>query len=188
MRIGRTLESGRAPAEVRYYVGRKNRTQGRAVLGPRLGESVPLPYGGWYLEAMDAHGGWIASAPDLVRFASALGPSRTGTILQEASVRTMLARPEGRAGHRPDGTPRDVYYACGWQVRERPGGGRNTWHNGFLDGATSLLVRRHDGLDWAVLFNTDSTSDGQSPASKIDPLIHEAADAVEHWPDGLGPR
>ena len=33
---------------------------------------VPWPYGGFCLEAMDAHGGWLASAVDLARFAAAL--------------------------------------------------------------------------------------------------------------------
>jgi N-acyl-D-amino-acid deacylase len=183
MRIGRTLESDRARGEVRYYVAGKHAKTGRGVVGPKLGQDVPRPYGGWYLEAMDAHGGWIASAPDLVRFASAFSPPRLGTVVNEKTVETMFARPEGRAGHRADGTPKPSYYACGWQVREMKEGGRNTWHGGYLDGATSLLVRRHDGLDWAVLFNTDSTRDDKSPAVKIDPLIHKAADAVEEWPD-----
>src|SRR5207249_3114589 len=33
---------------------------------------VPWPYGGFCLESMDAHGGWIASAVDLARCAAAL--------------------------------------------------------------------------------------------------------------------
>jgi CubicO group peptidase (beta-lactamase class C family) len=31
------------------------------------GQYVPWEYGGWSLEAMDAHGGWIATPRDLVR-------------------------------------------------------------------------------------------------------------------------
>lgn len=181
MQIGKTLESGRAPNEVRYYVGGKEKTA-RAVLGPKRGEQVPLPYGGWYLEAMDAHGGWIASAPNLVRFASALAPGHH--LLKPPTIKMMFARPEGRAGHTAKGAPKPVYYACGWQVRELGGGRRNTWHSGYLDGTTSLLVRRFDGLDWAVLFNSDTTADGKNPTNEIDPLIHDAADEVKEWPEG----
>jgi N-acyl-D-amino-acid deacylase len=68
MRLGHTLEEQRAKGEVKYY----DPGEGRAVRGPQFGKKVPLPYGAWNLEAMDAHGGWIASAVDVARFASAL--------------------------------------------------------------------------------------------------------------------
>jgi N-acyl-D-amino-acid deacylase len=68
MRMGHTLESKRAKGEVRYYDPR----EAQAVLGPHYGKKVPAPYGAWNLEAMDSHGGWIASAVDVARFASAL--------------------------------------------------------------------------------------------------------------------
>lgn len=185
MRIGKTLIEGRAPGEVRYVMGDNGRKkEGPAVLGPTLGEPIAMPYGGWYLEAMDAHGAWIASAPDLVRFASAFDAPRFGTILNAASVETMFSRPDGRAGHKADGTPEATYYACGWHVRDKqPNNGMNTWHNGYLDGATCLLVRRHDGLAWAVLFNSDTGSNGKSAAVAIDALVHKVANAVKEWPE-----
>jgi N-acyl-D-amino-acid deacylase len=68
MRLGHTLEEQRAKGEVKYY----DAGEGRAVRGPQFGKKVPFPYGAWNLEAMDAHGGWIASAVDVARFASAL--------------------------------------------------------------------------------------------------------------------
>ena len=106
MRLGRTLEEKRAPGEVKYY----DRHTGKAVLGPNLGKQVPAPYGAWNLEAMDAHGGWIASAVDVARFASALDdakrfPALGGNFTQRAFKRdyehrgaldgtsTLMARP-----------------------------------------------------------------------------------------------
>lgn len=67
MRIGRSLLSGRAPGEVKYY-DRPLAPLASSVF-PSGANSVPWPYGGFYLEAMDAHGGWIASAVDLARYA-----------------------------------------------------------------------------------------------------------------------
>ena len=64
MQLGHTLLKDRAPGEVRYY-SEPGKT-GEAVMGPALGEQVPLPYGAWCLEAMERHGGWVATAPDLV--------------------------------------------------------------------------------------------------------------------------
>ena len=180
MRLGRTLPQFRAPGEVHYYD--KNLTA-RAVVGRPTGRPVPGPYGAWSLEAMDAHGGWLASAPALVRFASAFDQPARCKVLSVGAIATMFKRPPGPAGFLLDGTPRAAYYACGWQVRPVRGGGANTWHNGSLDGTSSILVRRSDGLNWAVLFNTRNTPDGEEPAGAIDGLVHKAADAVSRWPD-----
>jgi N-acyl-D-amino-acid deacylase len=181
MRIGTTLPSGRAPSEVKYY-DHKGRT-GPAVVGGKIGDPVPCPYGAWYLEGFDSHGGWIASAADMVRFAAAFDDPQHCCLLRPATIQTMFARPKGLAGHEPDGRPKDSYYACGWSVRP-VGDKANHWHAGRVDGTATLLVRRHDGLDWAVLFNTDSSPDGTFLVDLIDPLVHRAADAVKKWPDG----
>jgi N-acyl-D-amino-acid deacylase len=176
MRVGRTLPGGRAEGEVRYYT--RDDATGPAVIGEKIGAPVPLPYGAWYLEAMDSHGGWIASAVDLARFAAALDDPRRCPILAPESVAALFARPAPPVGRNDDGSPADVWYGCGWSVRQVGGRGQNTWHLGSLDGTSTLLVRRHDGLNWAVLFNSRQTADGEEPARKIDPLMHRAIDAA----------
>jgi CubicO group peptidase (beta-lactamase class C family) len=178
-RLGKTLE--RAKGEVKY-IDFKGRTA-VAVVGPKRGKQVPLPYGTWYLEAMDAHGGWLSSAPDLVRFAASFHRPSRSPILKADSIRMTFARPEGRAGHDKKGKPLDVYYGCGWQVRVAgPNGTVSAWHTGALDGTATILVRRSDGLCWAVLFNARENQRGQYLAGLIDPLVHEAADRVKRWP------
>jgi N-acyl-D-amino-acid deacylase len=180
MRLGKTLPAQRVATEVVYY-DEKDRT-GSAVVGT-IGEPVPLPYGAWYLEAMDAHGGWLASAVDLVRFASAFDVPAACPILRPESIATMFARPAGAAGYEADGTPKAVYYGCGWQVRLLDRQSHiNTWHIGSLAGTSTLLVRRYDGKNWAVLFNTRSGPDGHPLANKVDGLIHKAANRVQSWP------
>ncbi|MFO0954640.1 MAG: serine hydrolase domain-containing protein [Isosphaeraceae bacterium] len=181
MRLGRTLPEHRAPGEVTYYT--PNDAAGRSVFAPEVGRRVPQPYGAWNIEAMDAHGGWLASAPALVRFASAFDVRFHPNLFNKRSLAAMFERPPGRAGQREDGRPRDAYYACGWQVRPVGRRGRNTWHTGSLPGTSTILVRRWDGLSWAVLFNTRDDPGGQFLAGKIDPLVHQAADAVKEWPD-----
>jgi hypothetical protein len=99
-----------------------------------------------------------------------------------ARIQAMFARPPGPAGVKTKGQPRDVWYACGWYVREAGPTGINTWHGGLLDGTSSILVRRFDGLSWAVLFNTNADPKGEALAGLIDGLVHEAADAVQQWP------
>jgi len=182
MRIGRTLREERAEGEVVYYDYQNRR--GAAIMGPHIGRQVPWPYGTWCVESMDAHGGWIASAPDLVRFASAFDDPEHSPLLGPPSIAVMFARPDGPPGLDKEGRPSATYYGCGWQVRPIAGTGRaNTWHAGSLDGTETLLVRRHDGLNWAVLFNTRNNPAGKSLVGLIDPLLHGAADAVREWPE-----
>ena len=173
------MTDGRAPGEVKYYAP----GEGAAIMGPRLGKPVPWPYGGWCLESMDSHGGWIASAEDLVRFAAAFNHPKKCKVLNAQSIETMFARPPGAAGEDKNGKPADAYYACGWNVRPGDGKGKaNTWHSGYIAGSEALLVRRWDGLDWAVLFNTADNPDGKSLSGLIDGKLHEAADRVKKWP------
>jgi CubicO group peptidase (beta-lactamase class C family) len=165
MTLGRSLRENREKDEVTYYPGAAKPV--KPVFENLQVNDVPAPYGGFCLEAMDSHGGWLASALDLVRFASSLDK-----VLNEKSLAAMIARP-ANAGTAP------VYYGCGWMIRPVGTEGKmNTWHTGSLPGTTTLLVRRHDGLVWAVLFNDRLKDD------RIDPALHKAADAVTEWPKG----
>jgi N-acyl-D-amino-acid deacylase len=176
MHTGKTLASQRLPGEVTYYMA-KNRL-GKSIVGPEIGKKVPVPYGVWYLESLDAVGGWVASAPDLVRFACALDHSGPPG-LSARSIKNLFERPPGRAGFKEDGKPREVYYGCGWRVRVVGDGKINTWHAGYYGGTETLLVRRWDGLTFAVLLNS---SGGGKLMDELDPLIHKTIDQVKSWP------
>src|SRR5262249_11808891 len=70
-RIGHTKLDSTTPAdEVRYY----SPDMEPSVFADDRGRQIPSAYGGWNLEAMDAHGAWIFSAVDMVKFASAFDP------------------------------------------------------------------------------------------------------------------
>jgi CubicO group peptidase (beta-lactamase class C family) len=179
MRIGRSLAEHQVKDEVRYYLPQEE-TAG-SVFDTTQGK-VPWPYGGFCLESMDAHGGWIASAVDLARFAAAFHDPARCPLLKQATIQNMYAPPSPPASRNDDGSLEDSYYGCGWLVRPVGKGGRaNYWHTGSLPGTHTLLVRRHDGLSWAVLFNQRS-NDKNLPYSAIDSALHRAADAVKEWP------
>jgi N-acyl-D-amino-acid deacylase len=183
MRLGKNLLKDRAPGEVKYYDS--ERRTGRAISGPHIGKPAPLPYGVECIETMDANGGWIASAVDLMRFAVALDDLKSCPILNEASMRAMLAPPPGAVGHQANGKPKRQYYACGWDVRPAdPQAGRFTkWHGGMVAGTSTLLVCRSDGINWACLFNSDAGKDGKLFTDLIDPLLHKPADEIKNWPE-----
>jgi N-acyl-D-amino-acid deacylase len=145
MRLGYSLLSDRYPDEVHYYGPESNLAQS---VFPEVTELTTWPYGGFYLEAMDAHGGWIASTTDLVRFATALEPDRPAGLLKASSLELMVARPEISTWEDTSN-----YYAFGWFVRPA-GSGTSLWHSGSLPGITAILYRTASGLTWAALFNT----------------------------------
>jgi N-acyl-D-amino-acid deacylase len=182
MRQGKNLLSDRAPAEVKYYDS-KERTA-RAISGPRIGTQAPLPYGVECIETMDANGGWIASAVDLMRFAVALDDPNHCAILNKDSIQTMLARPRGRQGRGVKGKLKSEYYACGWEVRPTAGEADKCtkWHTGMLAGSSTLLVCRNHRINWAALFNCDANRAGKGFASLIDSPLHQMADKINAWP------
>ena len=147
MQIGRTRLSERATHEVKYYLPGAQTVNADLIASVFPGEGqVPLPYGGFYLEAMDAHGGWLASAVDLARFGVATdGRPTPADIISPASIVEMTNR---NSQVWPTGTS---WYGLGWGVRPPP---QDNWsHGGSLPGTISILVRSYHGFTWAAVFN-----------------------------------
>jgi N-acyl-D-amino-acid deacylase len=175
MRLGASLEAGRVAGEVKYY----SSNEGSSVF-PDQPKKVPEPYGEFCLEAMDSHGGWIASAVDLVRFAAAMGAP--GKLLKPELCAQLYEPPAAPVSRKSDGALTSAYYGCGWDVRPIGKQGKaNYWHFGSLPGTATLLVRRFDGLSWAIVFNQRSR-DAKLPDGAIDSALHRAADSVAEWP------
>ena len=92
------------------------------------------------VDRMDSHGGWIATASDLLRFAAAVdGFNTRPDVLSPGTVTDMTSRPFG--GNR----------ARGWVIANG-----QWWHTGIFSGGTSVLVRRDDGISYAILANIRS--------------------------------
>lgn len=182
IQLGKTRLPGRADGEVKYHT--PTESTGPSVFAEDVGQPVPIPYGAWCLESMDSHGGWIAGAVELVRFGAAFDRPETCRILNAQSIATMLNCPVGTVGHEADGRRKPTWYGCGWQVRPAGDGGHvNFWHTGSLDGTATLLAHRHDGITWAILFNSRRGKGDEHPGRAIDPLLHQAVDAVQEWPE-----
>lgn len=178
MRLGFTRFAGRQPGEVKYY----DTYLSPSVFADDAGRPVPSPYGGWNLEAMDAHGGWIASAVDLARFACALDPSGPSPVLREESIRLMFERPPGAAGHDEQGRPKRGFYSLGWRNDAAPSGGFHRTHNGALAGTATVLWMRPDGRNWVFLCNARSGPAVSHFGIALAPLLNAALDHVPAWP------
>lgn len=181
-RLGKTRLKDRAPGEVLYYDGDK---RGRSVFSSNPGDSAPTPYGVWCLEAMDANGGWVMSAPDLVRFAAALDLSAAKPLLQPETRKLFIhSRPEGPAGFEADGQPKPFFYGFGWRVQVLQNTDRaHYWHEASFDGVSGLVLHRDDEVNWVIMFNSSQLIDGKLPAAAIDAPLHDAANSVKQWPE-----
>jgi CubicO group peptidase (beta-lactamase class C family) len=147
MRIGGNTLAERMPDEVRYH------GQGEAdayIMNVRR---------------MDSHGGWIATASELVRFATHVdGFATTPNILRAETIRAMT-------------TPSSVNpsYAKGWSVNQW----NNWWHIGSLPGTVTVLVRTHSEFCWAALTNTRRP--GSEQPRDLDRLVWTMLRSVAGW-------
>jgi len=139
------------------------------------GKTVAAPYGSFSMRLHDANGGWIASAPGLVRWAKMFDAPTS--VLNSTSLSKFWSKPS--TGVNPAGW----YYGLGWQVRPvtTGGTGRNTWHTGSLPGTFTIVVRTYNGMSWAALFNRRDDASGKSYGD-IDAALWTAANGVKSWP------
>ncbi len=200
-KVGSTLFEKKDPDEVHYF------TRG-AGLCPSVMGGPPRPeammaYGGFNLENMDSHGGWISSAADLVRFGSCFDDPATCKILRQDSVEMMFAPPPAPFPLAPDAKS---WYACGWRVEIDANGRMMTRHAGSLPGTATELVRRHNNqgsrCTFSVLLNkrhpsADPPNDlpgfleyqsNPDPNPDIDwnirGIVEGLIDSISSWPDG----
>lgn len=178
MQLGQTRLEERASGEVRYYAPAEYPTVPSVYPGEGF---VDMPYGNYYLKGMDAHGGWIATAADLVRYATAIDGQRGPALLKPATVELMLhaKRPpavglNGAANGKPAS-------GLGWVVQ--PGAhGLNWAHTGALGGGTAAyLVRTADGVTIAFIANT-LPADFIGFFDAITEILPATADAIHRWP------
>ena len=174
MQIGQTLREQRAGEEGTYY-GQPGDPLVDSVF-PALGK-VPQAYGGWSHPALDAHGGWIASVVDLLRFVRGVeGSGGQPSILSAEMIQLMEEDPK-----LPGGTA-DSYYGLGWGI-ERSGTTVTQWsHSGALEASNaSLLVRRADGISYAVIFNS-LPDDYPGFFSELQKSLKEEIAKIKKWP------
>ena len=144
MRLGGKTRAERVGGEVVYY-----------------GEGGADPYR-QDVARMDANGGWIGTAGDLVRFATHLE-----TILKPATIVTMTT--PWRANSR---------YARGWLISHDG----NWWHNGTVTGTSGILVRTRSCFSWAALANSRKNAPHQfQVVQALDRMMWDMVRAVKGW-------
>ncbi|MGH3873759.1 MAG: serine hydrolase [Pseudonocardiaceae bacterium] len=150
MQLAGNTQADRRADEVGYY-----------------GQGGQDPYG-MPVTRMDANGGWLATATDLVRFAVHVDGFPTNPdILSATSITTMTTASTAAGGSG---------YGKGWVIDSD----KNWSHVGGLPGTSSILVRRADGFCWAALLNTRDT--GNRIPEALDQMLRDMHGTVDVWP------
>ena len=137
MQLAGDTAADRAPDEVAY-----------------VGQGGEDPYG-MKVRRMDAHGGWIATPIDLLRFLRAIDGREGGVDILDAAHAALMAQvPAGVVDM--NGNPTN--YARGVAVSG------DSWdHNGALPGTMAVLRRLPDGVGHAGAMNTRKGGAGEGP-------------------------
>jgi CubicO group peptidase (beta-lactamase class C family) len=165
MHVGKSSLKDRFKNEVCYYdLGRNP----KCYSFDGSGELKPQVYGGNNIELLSAAGGWVASAPELMKLIVAIdGFPDKPDILSDETIE-LMTRAERRTKN-----------VIGWRGTDGYG---TWWRTGTLAGTSALVMRNKNGINWVVLMNT--TTKGRSKIhNEISKTMFEAVRSVKNWPD-----
>lgn len=164
MHLGKSYYHEKYSNEVAYY------SSGGEILSrdsKGSGKMVPVYYGGNNMELLGPAGGWVASAPELMKFLTAIdGRSIRSDILDASTILAMT---------NPKMAGKGLF---GWRGSNAYG---TWWRTGYLTGSTSMLARQNNGISWVIITNT-STSKHSKIQRDISGLMFEAVNGVDEWP------
>lgn len=142
MKIGRTRKNELSDKEVEYFHNRHPRMV-KSIFPD--GCKVPPQYGRWTMEEADAHGGWIATASELLKFLLSLESGVNGNrIISRETFQKMLDKPLFEKDT-------EEWYGFGLDIWDN---GSSWGHSGQMEGTSGVLTRQCEGYAWALLFNS----------------------------------
>jgi N-acyl-D-amino-acid deacylase len=178
MAIGGTTLEERMPDEVRYYSPPGLAYRPSVYPGDGF---VPVGYGSYYLRSMDAHGGWIGSARDMVRFTLAVDGTKGEALLAPETVTAMETTPRPPSAAAGAGNV-DEALGLGWNS-VASGDGHEWTHAGALEGSNcAWMVRKPDGTTLALVFNS-LPEDFGTFFGEIIPGMQQLMGRTDEWPE-----
>lgn len=163
--MGKNHMEEKLPNEVIYY---EQRNAGKVHSFYAKNKLVERTYGGNDIELLGAAGGWIATAPDLMKFISLIdGDETTPDILSKETL-NLMTNPLLSGGH-----------TIGWSGTDGRG---NWWRTGTFAGTSVVMMRQANGFSWVILTNT-STWKGTKLSREFNREIQASLAEVESWPE-----
>lgn len=165
MHVGKSSLEERFQNEVCYYVQGKD-SKFYSVDGS--GEPRSNSYIGNNIELLSAAGGWVASAPELMKFIVAIdGFPEKPDILSDESINLMTK------------TSKRTKKLIGWRGADGYG---TWWRTGTLTGTSALIIRNRSGINWVVVMNT--TTKGKARIhNEMSKTMFNAVRSIKQWPE-----
>jgi CubicO group peptidase (beta-lactamase class C family) len=164
MHIGKNFFKDKLENEVCYYVLGKNN---KCYSFDGSGELMSEVYGGNNIELLSSAGGWLASAPELMKFLVAVdGFPGKPDIISDESIQLMT------------NSNKRTNKLIGWRGTDGYG---TWWRTGTLAGSSALIMRYNNGVSWIVLMNT-STKRKSKIHNEISKTMFSAIRSVKEWP------
>jgi len=165
MHLGHSFYHEKFQNEVKYY---QDKTDVRTFSIDGSGKLVPACYGGNNMELLGPAGGWVASAPELAKFL---------TAIDDFNIQPDILSPENlELMTNPVLSGKGLF---GWRGSDFSG---TWWRTGYLAGSTAMVVRQHDGTNWVILLNT-TTSKESHIHRFISSMMFRAVNSVREWPE-----
>ncbi|MBN1132705.1 MAG: beta-lactamase family protein [Bacteroidales bacterium] len=165
MHLGRSYFHEKFPNEVKYYDNGKLR-QVHSVAGD--GKRVPIFYGGNNIELLGPAGGWVASAPELIKLITAIdGCQGHPDILKPETLNMMID---------PNLSGEGLF---GWRGSDQYG---NWWRTGYFGGSSALVMRQEGGINWVIMMNT-STNKQSGIHRYVSGMMFSTVSKIKEWPD-----
>jgi len=164
MHIGKSSYEEKYHNEVCYYVlGKDN----KCYSFDGSGELMPQVYGGNNIGLLSAAGGWVASAPELMKLIVAIdGFSDKPDIISDESIKLMTK------------SDKRTKKLIGWRGTDGYG---TWWRTGTLAGTSAIIIRNKNGINWIVLMNT-STKRKSRIHNEVSKMMFTTLRNVKDWP------
>lgn len=122
------------------------------------------------MRRMDSHGGWIASAVDLMRFIVRVdGEGKKKDILKKSTVKLMTTKSTANSN-----------YAKGWGIS-----GNNWSHGGGMSGTSTFLKKKSNGISYVILTNfSKKYEEGETNhRDALKKALEDAFKEIQFWPN-----
>ena len=164
MHIAHNLYEERYPKEVRYY---GNSADDTIESYDGSGDMKLRQYGGNDIRGLQGAGGWVASAPELMRLVASIdGKPGVPDIISQKSVREM--RDIQREGD----------YALGWARYHKKEG--SLVRTGTMAGTCAYIDHRSNGFSYVFITNTSHYT-GPRFTNSIGGMVRSAMRNVKSW-------
>lgn len=175
MRVGRTLQEGHSqgsnPARHEADYHQPAGTPLSASVFPWVAGLVRQPYGQFYNESMEGSGGWVATAPTLVRLVDAVfGRPGKPAMFSSATLAAIQARPSFVAANAT------AWIGLGWGITPVAAGNRISFSGG-LRGTMSTVHYLPNGRSYAFITNY-SEEGGDNDHGALNTRIFEGVSAL----------